>query len=110
MKTGITRLPGSRSFMRRSPMFRVTDASGQPSSKQLVETISESLCSGQFRPGEGFPNSRQLSDLTGASPIDALKAVTYLLKTGIVRQLTTGQLVVTKGIGARRPISPPPSR
>jgi DNA-binding transcriptional regulator YhcF (GntR family) len=93
--------------MRRSPMFRVTDASTQPSSAQLVETISESLCSGQFRPGEGFPNSRQLSDLTGASPIDALKAVTYLLKTGIVRQLTTGQLIVAKGINARKTNSPP---
>ena len=42
--------------------------------------------------------------------IDALKAVTYLLKAGIVRQLTTGQLVVTKGIGARRPDFPSSSR
>jgi DNA-binding transcriptional regulator YhcF (GntR family) len=107
MKTGIPRLPGSRSFMRRSPMFRVTEHTARPSSKQLVETISESLRSGHYRPGEGFPNSRQLAELTGASPIDSLKAVTYLLKAGWVRQLTTGQLVVAKGPGGIETCSPP---
>lgn len=110
MKTGIPRLPGSRSFMRRSPMFRVTEDTARPSSKQLVETISESLRSGQYRPGEGFPNSRQLADLTGASPLDSLKAVTYLLKAGFVRQLTTGQLVVVKSLAGIETCPQPPAR
>jgi DNA-binding transcriptional regulator YhcF (GntR family) len=84
-------------------MFRVNEECARPSSKQLVEAISESLRSGEFRPGEGFPNSRQLAELTGASPIDSLNAVTYLLKTGFVRQLGTGQLVVARGVDGGLP-------
>lgn len=89
-------LPGSRSFLGHSAMFRVTKPAAQPSYQQLFEMLTASLRTGNYRPGEGFPNSRQLVGLTGASPIDSLKAVTKLLKAGAVRQLPTGQLVVVR--------------
>ena len=53
-----------------------------PSPDQWFERTVDILRSGALRPGDGFPNSRQLAALTGASPIDTLKVVTRLLQSG----------------------------
>lgn len=76
---------------------------------QWFERTVDILRSGALLPGDGFPNSRQLAALTGASPIDTLEIVTRLLRSGWVKQLATGQLIVARagdgvpeGIPARR--------
>lgn len=101
IKTSNSWLPGSRSFLERSTMFRVTKPTVQLSYRQLFESLTESFRAGHYKSGQSFPNSRQLAGLTGASPFDSLKVVTHLLKAGAVRQLTSGQLVVARaGFGA----------
>ena len=67
-----------------------------PSPDQWFEQTVDILRSGALRPGDGFPNSRQLAALTGASPIDTLNVVTRLLQSGWVKQLATGQLLVAR--------------
>jgi DNA-binding transcriptional regulator YhcF (GntR family) len=96
IKLSAPRLPGSAGFIRRSPMFRNIGNRTQPSPDQWFERMVETLRSGGLQPGDGFPNSRQLAALTGASPIDTLKVVTRLLQSGWVKQLATGQLLVAR--------------
>jgi DNA-binding transcriptional regulator YhcF (GntR family) len=96
LKLSAARLPGSAGFIRRSPMFRNIGSRTMPSPDQWFERTVDILRSGALRPGDGFPNSRQLAALTGASPIDTLKVVTRLLQSGWVKQLATGQLLVAR--------------
>lgn len=96
LKLSAARLPGSAGFIRRSPMFRNIGSRTKHSPDQWFERMVETLRSGGLRPGDGFPNSRQLAALTGASPIDTLKVVTRLLQSGWVKQLATGQLIVAR--------------
>jgi DNA-binding transcriptional regulator YhcF (GntR family) len=96
LKLSAPRLPGSAGFIRRSPMFRNIGSRAQQSPDQWFERMVDTLRSGSLRPGDGFPNSRQLAALTGASPIDTLKVVTRLLQSGWVKQLATGQLLVAR--------------
>lgn len=105
LKLSASRLPGSAGFIRRSPMFRNIGSRTRQSPDQWFERTVDILRSGALRPGDGFPNSRQLAALTGASPIDTLKVVTRLLQSGWVKQLATGQLIV-----ARAGDSPPESK
>jgi DNA-binding transcriptional regulator YhcF (GntR family) len=96
LKLSAPRLPGSAGFIRRSPMFRNIGSRSKRSPDQWFERVVDTLRSGSLRPGDGFPNSRQLAALTGASPIDTLKVVTRLLQSGWVKQLATGQLIVVR--------------
>lgn len=96
LKLSASRLPGSAGFIRRSPMFRSIGSRTKQSPDQWFERVVDTLRAGALRPGDGFPNSRQLAALTGASPIDTLKVVTRLLQSGWVKQLATGQLIVTR--------------
>lgn len=95
LKLSAPRLPGSAGFIRRSPMFRNIGSRTRQSPDQWFERVVDTLRSGALRPGDGFPNSRQLAALTGASPVDSLKVVTRLLQSGCVMQLATGQLIVS---------------
>lgn len=96
LKLSAPRLPGSAGFIRRSPMFRNIGSRTQPSPDECFERMVATLRSGAMLPGDGFPNSRQLAALTGASPIDTLEVVTRLLQAGWVKQLATGQLLVAR--------------
>ena len=77
-------------------MFRHRESSELPSPGDLLESLIRTVQSGGLPPGESFPNATQLATLTGANPCESLAAVTRLLKSGVVRQHDTGQLVVNR--------------
>ena len=88
------RLPGIRSFIKRSPRFRKVEMKTARSSSEIIELANEAFGSGGLRPGDRFPSPDEISKITGASVVESLEAVTALLKAGAIRQLASGLLSV----------------
>jgi DNA-binding transcriptional MocR family regulator len=90
------RLPGIQSFIKRNPMFCQVKPKRAESSSKVIALANEAFQSGRLRPGDRFPSPDEISKLTGASVIESLDAVTSLLKAGLIRQLPSGQLSISR--------------
>ncbi|YCM42869.1 hypothetical protein V2O64_16290 [Verrucomicrobiaceae bacterium 227] len=90
------RLPGIRSFIKRSSMFRQVEKQTVRSSSELIALAKEAFLSGRLRPGDRFPAPDEISRLTGATVAESLDAVTVLLKTKAIRQLPSGHLAIAR--------------
>ncbi len=66
------------------------------SSSKVIALANEAFQIGRLRPGDRFPSPDEISKLTGASVIESLDAVTSLLKAGLIRQLPSGQLSISR--------------
>lgn len=89
------RLPGISGFLKRNPMFRIRVDKSKPGAKEIVKETLEALRKGNLRSGEQFPTPGQISDLTGAKVTDSLEAVTTLMKSGALRQNSSGRLSIS---------------
>jgi len=89
------RLPGISGFLKRDPMFHQREDSGEAGRTALIKDIFRTLKNEKVRAGDQFPTPGQISDLTGASLVDSLDAVTALLKSGAIRQSASGRLSVS---------------
>lgn len=88
-------LPGVGSFLKRCPMFREIPTTARPGPTELAKVAIEDLRSGKYRAGDRFPTPGQLADLTGVPLADSLDAITILLKSGHIRQNSSGFLTVS---------------
>jgi DNA-binding transcriptional MocR family regulator len=77
-------------------MFRQVGPQIAVSSSEVLALANEAFQSGRLRAGDRFPNPNEISKLTGASVAESLDAVTSLLEAGMIRQLPSGRLSISR--------------
>jgi hypothetical protein len=89
------RLPGIQGFLKKSPIFRNVKRNSHPSRPELIEAAVTAVRTGEYRPGDRFPTPGEIADLTGASLIDSLDAVSSLLRLHVIHQTSSGRLLIS---------------
>ena len=91
-----SRLPGIRSFIMRSAMFRSVKPQTANSAAEVISMTHEALRSGKLRVGDAFPVPDELASRTGAKLTDSVEAVAALLKQRVISQQASGRLIVAR--------------
>lgn len=89
------RLPGIHGFLKKSPIFRNVKRHSHPGLPELVDAAVTAVRTGEYRPGDRFPTPGEIADLSGASLVDSLDAVSSLLKLHVIHQTSSGRLFVS---------------
>lgn len=90
------RLPGIRSFIKRSAMFRPIELRTANSAADIVAMAHEAMQCGKLRAGDAFPVPDELAKRTGARLADSVDAVAALLKECSITQQPSGRLLVVR--------------
>ena len=74
----------------------------EPIAKHIIDSLHQSIISGEFKPGDKLPGQRELAQQFGASLPSVREAISVLAATGLI-SATPGRGTIVRGAGEAEP-------